>query len=62
MVRVQNLTQTFGDFTAVDNLSFENAAGEIVTFPALNGAGKTTAIKRLTTLLKPQAAKSKLTG
>ena len=51
------MTKTFGDFTAINDVSFEIAAGEIVAFLGPNGAGKTTTIKMLTTLLKPTAAK-----
>src|SRR5690349_23753820 len=53
MIRVQNLTKVYGDFTAVNDVSFEVAAGEIFAFLGPNGAGKTTTIKMLTTLLKP---------
>jgi len=53
MIKVEHLVKTFGDFTAVDDVSFEVAAGEIFAFLGPNGAGKTTTIKMLTTLLKP---------
>ena len=53
MIRVQHLVKKFGDFTAVDNISFEVARGEIFAFLGPNGAGKTTTIKMLTTLLAP---------
>jgi ABC-2 type transport system ATP-binding protein len=53
MIRVQNLVKTFGTFTAVNDVSFEVAEGEIFAFLGPNGAGKTTTIKMLTTLLKP---------
>ena len=52
MIRVQNLVKKFGDFTAVDDISFEVARGEIFAFLGPNGAGKTTTIKMLTTLLR----------
>ncbi len=52
MIRVQALVKKFGDFTAVDNISFEVPKGEIFAFLGPNGAGKTTTIKILTTLLK----------
>ncbi len=51
MIRAANLTRKFGDFTAVDAVSFDVAAGEIFAFLGPNGAGKTTTIKMLTTLL-----------
>ncbi|HEX6897025.1 MAG TPA: ATP-binding cassette domain-containing protein [Bryobacteraceae bacterium] len=53
MIRVQNLVKKYGDFTAVDNISFDVGQGEIFAFLGPNGAGKTTTIKMLTTLLKP---------
>ena len=62
MIRVQNLVKTFGDFTAVDNVSFEVAKGEIFAFLGPNGAGKTTTIKLLTTLLRPTSGNMSLDG
>ncbi|MEP6536427.1 MAG: ATP-binding cassette domain-containing protein [Bryobacteraceae bacterium] len=53
MIRVDNLLKKYGDFTAVDNISFHVAPGEIFAFLGPNGAGKTTTIKMLTTLLHP---------
>jgi ABC-2 type transport system ATP-binding protein len=62
MIRVQNLVKTFGTFTAVNDLSFEVAEGEIFAFLGPNGAGKTTTIKMLTTLLKPTSGSIQLDG
>ena len=62
MIRVQNLVKTFGTFTAVDDISFEVAEGEIFAFLGPNGAGKTTTIKMLTTLLHPTAGSIELDG
>ena len=42
MIKVEELTKCYGDFTAVDSISFHVAKGEIVGFLGLNGAGKTT--------------------
>jgi ABC-2 type transport system ATP-binding protein len=53
MIRVQGLTKTFGDVTAVDDISFEVHPGEIFAFLGPNGAGKTTTVQVLTTLLRP---------
>jgi ABC-2 type transport system ATP-binding protein len=62
MIRVQNLVKTFGNFTAVKNISFEVAQGEIFAFLGPNGAGKTTTIKMLTTLLRPTSGTIELDG
>ncbi|MBS1795637.1 MAG: ATP-binding cassette domain-containing protein [Acidobacteria bacterium] len=62
MIKVENLVRTFGDFTAVDDVSFEVAKGEIFAFLGPNGAGKTTTIKMLTTLLKPSSGRIALDG
>jgi ABC-2 type transport system ATP-binding protein len=62
MIRVQNLTKRFGDFIAVNDVSFEVAAGEIFAFLGPNGAGKTTTIRMLTTLLSPTSGTLELDG
>ena len=62
MIRVQNLVKTFGTFTAVNDVSFDVAAGEIFAFLGPNGAGKTTTIKMLTTLLRPTSGTIELDG
>ena len=62
MIHVHNLTKTYGNFTAVNDISFEIAAGEIVAFLGPNGAGKTTTIKMLTTLLKPTSGRIEIDG
>jgi ABC-2 type transport system ATP-binding protein len=62
MIRVQNLVKKFGSFTAVDDVSFEVAEGEIFAFLGPNGAGKTTTIKMLTTLLQPTSGSIELDG
>jgi ABC-2 type transport system ATP-binding protein len=53
IIEVKNLTKKFGEFVAVDNISFEVNKGEIFAFLGPNGAGKSTTIKMLTTLLSP---------
>jgi len=53
IIEVKNLTKKFKEFTAVDNISFKVAPGEIFAFLGPNGAGKSTTIKMLTTLLSP---------
>jgi ABC-2 type transport system ATP-binding protein len=62
MIQVANLGKTFGEFTAVDDISFEVGKGEIFAFLGPNGAGKTTTIKMLTTLLKPTSGSIQLNG
>jgi ABC-2 type transport system ATP-binding protein len=62
MIRVQNLVKAFGTFTAVNDVSFEVAEGEIFAFLGPNGAGKTTTIKMLTTLLHPTSGAIQLDG
>jgi ABC-2 type transport system ATP-binding protein len=62
MIRVNGLVKRFGDFTAVDDISFEVARGEIFAFLGPNGAGKTTTIKMLTTLLPPTSGTLELDG
>jgi ABC-2 type transport system ATP-binding protein len=62
MIRVANLVKKYGDFTAVNDISFDVAEGEIFAFLGPNGAGKTTTIKILTTLLKPTSGQVELDG
>ena len=52
-IDIKNLTRKFGDFTAVDNITFSVEEGEIFAFLGPNGAGKSTTIKMITTLLHP---------
>jgi ABC-2 type transport system ATP-binding protein len=61
-VRVTGLTRRFGDFTAVDAVTFEVRAGEIFGFLGPNGAGKTTTIKMLTGLLAPSEGEGRVAG
>jgi len=49
IIKTNNLTKKFNDFTAVDHISFSVREGEIFGFLGPNGAGKTTTIKMLTT-------------
>lgn len=61
-IEAEGLTQRFGDFTAVDNVSFKIAKGEIFGFLGSNGCGKTTTMKMLTGLLPPTEGRSCLFG
>ncbi|HEU0121467.1 MAG TPA: ATP-binding cassette domain-containing protein [Bryobacteraceae bacterium] len=62
MIRVHDLVKTFGDFRAVDQISFSVEPGEIFAFLGPNGAGKTTTIKILTTLMQPTSGSLTLDG
>ena len=61
-IAVKNLTRDFGDFRAVDGVSFEVNAGEIFGFLGPNGAGKSTTIRMLTGLLLPTAGEGRVAG
>jgi ABC-2 type transport system ATP-binding protein len=61
-VEVRELTRRFGDFTAVDRVSFRVPAGQVFGFLGPNGAGKTTTIKMLTGLLAPTAGDGRVAG
>ena len=62
IISVSNLTKSFGDFTAVNNISFEVAKGEIFGFLGANGAGKTTAMKMLIGISKPSSGEAIVAG
>src|ERR1035437_7887230 len=62
IIDVKNLVKKFGNFTAVDNISFDVKKGGIFAFLGPNGAGKTTTIKMLTTLLHPTSGTLVLNG
>ena len=61
-IEAENLSQRFGDFTAVDRVSFQIERGEIFGFLGSNGCGKTTTMKMLTGLLPPSEGVAKLFG
>lgn len=61
-VTVRDLTRRFGDFVAVDGISFDVGQGEIFGFLGANGAGKTTTIKMLTGLLRPSSGEGTVGG
>jgi ABC-2 type transport system ATP-binding protein len=62
IIRVDNLSKKFGEFTAVDGIDFSVEAGEIFGFLGPNGAGKSTTIKILATLLRGSGGKATLAG
>ncbi|EAV44442.1 ABC transporter, 2 fused ATPase and 1 inner membrane subunits [Roseibium aggregatum IAM 12614] len=61
-ISATGLTKRFGDFTAVDNVSFEIEEGEIFGFLGSNGCGKSTTMKMLTGLLEPTEGETRLFG
>ncbi|HUD47904.1 MAG TPA: ATP-binding cassette domain-containing protein [Candidatus Baltobacteraceae bacterium] len=61
-VEVENLTKRFGDFCAVDHLSFTVSEGEIFGLLGPNGAGKSTLIRMLTTLVVPTDGVARVNG
>lgn len=61
-ISTKNLTREFGAFTAVDDLTFSVAEGEVFGFLGANGAGKTTAIRMLTGLLRPTSGEASVAG
>jgi len=61
-VEVVNLTKKFGDFTAVDGVTFSIRRGEIFGFLGPNGAGKTTTIRMLLGLLRPTSGQGTVLG
>ena len=62
VIEAQNLTKMFGDFTAVNAITFEVKKGEIFGFLGANGAGKTTAMKMLIGISKPTSGDAKVAG
>ena len=62
MIEVIHFTKRYGDFLAVDDLSFSIGAGEIFGFIGPNGAGKSTTIRFLATLLRPTEGEGRVAG
>ena len=62
IIEVNNLCKQYGDFVAVDHISFKVKPGEIFAFLGPNGAGKSTTIKMLTTLITPTSGNILLAG
>ena len=62
ILKVNGLTKKYGDFTAVNHISFEVEKGALVGFLGVNGAGKTTAIHMLSTLLAPDEGTAEICG
>lgn len=62
IISVRNLSKVFGDFTAVNTISFDVKKGEIFGFLGANGAGKTTAMKMLIGISKPSLGEAIVAG
>jgi ABC-2 type transport system ATP-binding protein len=62
VIQADELTRRFGDFTAVDRVSFSVEAGEVVGYLGPNGSGKTTTIRMLLGLLRPSQGKGRVLG
>lgn len=62
VIQTEKLTKRFGDFTAVDEITFEVRRGEIFGFLGANGAGKTTAMRMLIGLSKPSSGHATIAG
>jgi ABC-2 type transport system ATP-binding protein len=62
VIEVDNLSKLFGDFAAVNQISFHVKAGEIFGFLGANGAGKTTAMKMLIGISSPTSGKATVAG
>lgn len=62
VIQAENLTKMFGEFTAVNAISFDVKKGEIFGFLGANGAGKTTAMKMLIGISKPTSGEANVAG
>ncbi len=61
-IEIHDLTKKYGDYVAVDHISFQVREGSLIGFLGVNGAGKTTVINMLATLLKPDEGVVKICG
>src|ERR1700741_3967564 len=62
MIEVEGLTKRFGNFTAVDHLSFKVGKGSIFGFLGPNGSGKSTVIRMLCGILEPSEGTARIDG
>ena len=62
VIEVKNLSKSYGDLKAVDNISFEVYEGELFAFLGVNGAGKSTTINMICNIIKPDSGEIKICG
>ncbi|OGO31199.1 MAG: ABC transporter, partial [Chloroflexi bacterium RBG_16_54_11] len=62
MIQTENLSKKFNDFLAVDHVSMEVNAGEVLALLGPNGAGKTTTLRMLTSVLRPSGGSARVAG
>lgn len=62
MIKTENLTKQFGNFTAVEDVNLEVQAGEVLALLGPNGAGKTTTVRMLTSVLRPTRGRAWIAG
>ena len=62
MIQIENITKKYGDFIAVNNISFEIEEGEIVGFLGPNGAGKSTTMNMITGFIEPSSGRILVDG
>jgi ABC-2 type transport system ATP-binding protein len=62
IIKVENLSKTFGQVKAVDNINFDVKEGEVFGFLGPNGAGKSTTINMLTTMMRPSSGSATVCG
>ncbi|MBQ9384323.1 MAG: ABC transporter ATP-binding protein [Ruminiclostridium sp.] len=61
-INIESLTKKYGDFTAVDHISLSAEKGQLIGFLGVNGAGKSTTINMMSTLLEPTSGKIEICG
>ena len=62
MVEARELTKYYGDFRAIENLTFEVKKGEIIGLLGPNGAGKTTTMRIITGFMPPSSGRTRISG
>ena len=62
LIEIEGLTKRFGDFTAVDDVTFSVARGEVLGFLGPNGAGKSTTMRMLASFMAPSTGRARICG